>query len=221
MKKLSLLFLTTVLAFSAFSQVTIGLRVAPSFCINRVHDKNTEEGVTYSSNGTGVRFAIGPTIDFKFGENYAFSTGAWYLSSRAGLTSTTEPLNTPIVTKQVVSLQSVQLPVTFKVFTNEIATDLKLYFQLGGLVTINFYEKFKESDPASNGDYIKKYSPADFSIYGGAGVNYAIGTSNTLFAGLYYNRGLVNIFQNSSTVNYKDAARYNMDQFGLEVGVTF
>ncbi len=235
MKKISLLLLLNLFAFTGFAQVTLGLRVAPAICMDRVKDLNNADGYTYSNNGSGVRFAIGPTIDFKFGDNYAFSTGIWYLSNRAGLNITQDPTYNPQGSvslmlaqqkqKDVVSIQSIQIPVTFKVYTNEIATNLKLYFQLGGLATINFYEKQKESTPAITGNYQNKYDVFNASLYAGAGVTYKVGSSNELFGGFYYNRGLLNMMNGHTdpfTKNkYNAGAKYNMDLVGLEVGVTF
>lgn len=226
MKKISLLFLSGFLAFASFSQVTLGLRVSPTMSLNRVKDLNSADGVEFSNNSSGVRFAFGPTLDFKIGENYAFSTGAWYLSSRAGLSGTTFS-GTPLATtyKEVVSLQSIQVPITFKVYTNEITTNLKLYFQLGGLATFNFYEKFKESSPVQPSSYDNKYNLFDVSLYLGTGVSYKIGESNALFAGIYYNRGLINMLDgseiNGTKNKWNDAAKYNTDLIGLELGVTF
>lgn len=224
MKKIPLLFLSCFLAVAGFSQVTVGLRVSPAVCLNRIHDSNNDDDYEFSNNGSGVRFAFGPTVDFHFGENYAFSTGAWYMSSRAGLTvKNTNPSN-PYTYKEIVSLQSVQIPITFKAYTNEITTNMKLYFQLGGLATVNFYEKFKESDPKLPGDYDTKYNVFDVSLYVGAGVSYKIGESNSLFGGFYYSRGLLNQFDGSTNITgqkLKKDAKYNTDLVGLEVGVTF
>lgn len=223
MKKISLLFLSGFLAFASFSQVTIGLRVSPAMCMARVKDLNNADTVTFSNNGSGVRFAFGPIFDFKISDNYAFSTGAWYLSNRAGMTVSDNYYGTK--KSDVVSLQSIQIPLTFKVYTNEIATNMKLYFQLGGLGTINFYEKYKESDPALVGAYQNKYDLFDFSMYLGAGLNYKIGESNALFAGLYYNRGLINVMngktESSTGDKYNKNVKYNMDLAGLELGITF
>jgi len=230
MKKISLLFLSSFLSICSFSQVTIGLRLSPTMCFNRVKDLNNSDGFEFDKNGSGTRFAFGPTFDFKIGDNYAFSTGAWYLSSRAGMSIKSDVKNpitgNPMVDqKDIVSLQSVQIPVTFKVYTNELTTNLKLYFQLGGLATINFYEKEKETTPALVGAYQNKYDLFDISLYMGTGVSYKIGESNALFAGLYYNRGLMNIMNGNTEPNsgqkYKDAVKYNMDMVGLEVGVAF
>ena len=215
MKKLSLLFLSSIIAVSAFSQVKVGLRIATSLCMNRVKDLSSTDNINFSNNSSGVRFAFGPTLDFKMGQNFAFSTGAWYMSSRAGLTISGY--------KEVVSLQTIQLPITFKAYTNEIATNMKIYFQLGGMANIIFNEKYvKSADPSiAASSYHKKYSFFDFSIYMGTGVTYKIGNSNELFAGVYYNRGLLNLLLKNSQFNYTGAAQYNMDQAGLEVGMRF
>jgi hypothetical protein len=217
MKKLSLLFLSFILAGSAFSQIKVGLRFAPSLCMNRVKDLNSNDPLSFSNNSSGVRFAFGPTVDFKLGQNFAFSTGLWYLSSRAGITINGY--------KEVSSLQTIQVPITFKAYTNEIATNMKIYFQLGGMANIIFNDKYVKSDPSiSASNYTKKYSFFDFSIYMGTGVTYKIGNSNELFAGVYYNRGLLNLLMNKSDglgSYYNKDAQYNMDQAGLEVGMRF
>jgi hypothetical protein len=224
MKKISLLFLSSFLTVASFAQVTIGLRVSPVLCMDRVKDLNATDNVSFSKNNSGVRFAIGPNFDFKISENYAFSTGIWYLSRRSGMTTTDTRTPISVTTKDVVSLQSVQIPITFKVYTNEIATNLKLYFQLGGLATINFYEKLQKQTPALVGDYQNKYDMFDISAYMAAGVNYKIGESNSIFAGLYYSRGLTNVMSGKTSITgekYNKAVKYNMDLLGLEVGLNF
>lgn len=225
MKKISLLFLSGFLAASSFAQVTIGLRASPVLCMDRVKDLNNADNFDFSNNGSALRFAIGPNFDFAISDNYAFSTGAWYLSRRAGLKITdTGNLLSNESSVDVVSLQSVQIPLTFKVYTNEISTNVKLYFQLGGLATINFYEKFKDQTPGLVGAYQSKYDVFDISAYMAAGVNYKIGESNALFAGVYYSRGLTNVLNGRTSISgekFNKAAKYNMDLIGLEVGVNF
>lgn len=227
MKKISLLFLSSILTVASFAQVTIGLRASAVVCMDRVKDLNNADGYDFSNNGSGLRFAVGPNFDFKISDNYAFSTGAWYLSRRSGLKITDDrfikfPNNQSSV--DLVSLQSVQIPITFKVYTNEISTNLKLYFQLGALATFNFYEKFKTQTPGLVGAYQNKYDVFDISAYMAAGINYKIGESNALFAGLYYSRGLTNVMNGSTSPSgerFNKAAKYNMDLIGLEVGVNF
>jgi hypothetical protein len=216
MKKLYITFMMALLCWNAGAQVKMGIRVSPAFCINRVEDKVDTDAYSFSANGTKMRFSIGPSFDFKISDNVDFSTGLWYMSYRNGLKYS----NNSDVYKESVSLQSVQVPVTFKVTTNEIATNLKIYVQFGGQANLFFYEKYRDSDP-KNSDYENKYTFIDAAIYAGAGVNYLIGETNEIYGGLYYNRGLVNLIQNNDAVKYKDGMKYNTDLIGLEIGILF
>ena len=225
MKKLSLLFVMCLLAFSSFSQVRIGLRLSPGICLNKVNDLKSSDGYEYDNDGSGVRLTFGPSFDFHISDNAAFSVGAWYTSSRAGLKASYDFLG-PQTYTETVSLQTVQVPITFKVFTNEIATDMKLYFQLGGVANFITYEKFLKSDPdIDKEDYQNKYNAFDVSAYLGAGVIYKLGETNELFGGLYYNRGLTNLLSSKENdangVKFNDGAKYTLSQVGLEVGVRF
>ncbi|MFN8416970.1 MAG: porin family protein [Cytophagaceae bacterium] len=216
MKKLYITFMMALLCWNANAQVKIGIRVSPAFCINRIDDKDDTDAYNFKANGSKMRFSIGPSFDFKLSDNIDFSTGLWYMSYRNGLKAT----NVLVDYKESVSLQSVQVPVTFKVTTNEIMTNLKIYVQFGGQANFFFYEKYRESTP-NNPDYENKYTFMDAAIYAGAGVNYLIGETNEIYGGLYYNRGLVNLIQNNDAFKYKDGIKYNTDLIGLEVGVRF
>jgi hypothetical protein len=221
MKKI-LLLLLLVAASNAFAQVKIGLRLAPSYTLNRLVDKDGDDGFSFSNDG-GMTFVFGPHFDFMFGDNYAFSTGLWYASKYQGYKSS---LLAAVPYEEVVRLQTIQAPLTFKVFTNEIATGQKLYFQLGGVLNFSFNEKFKESDPDKDAsDYIKKYSFFDLGLHLGAGWQMEISETNSVYAGLYYQRGLINLARNveedNIEYNYKDAVKINTDLIGLEVGFMF
>ena len=220
MKKTGLLFIFCLLTFNAFSQVKFSLRVSPALALTRVLDKERNDGITPASNGSGVAFVGGAALDFFITDNLAFNVGLNYVSTQmnmkygyAGGEYTFQR-----------NVQYVQTPLTLKAFTNEIATDLQLYFQLGPTISFKISEKLKKSnvpgtDPEA-GD--KVVSPIDAGLYFGAGVIYKIGESNALFAGFYYNRGLTNVtLTNTNSVKYNDYARTHLDLIGLEAGIRF
>jgi hypothetical protein len=216
MKKLLPLFVLLLISSQAISQVKISLRVSPALVNNRVTDTDNNDGVNVGNNGSQFAFVAGPTVDFFMSDNFAFSTGLSYQSTRIGGKLNNYSFNR--------SLQYIQAPVTFKAFTNELSTNLNLYFQLGGTLNVKINEKLKSSnyqgfltnaDPDAD---IKIVSPVDVGLYVGAGINYKIAENNSVFAGMYYNRGLTNIIQNS---NYKSKMNMRADLVGLEVGFTF
>ena len=216
MKKILPLFVLILISSQAFSQVKVSLRVSPALVTNRVTDADNGDGVNVSNNGSQFAFTAGPAIDFYFTDNFAFSTGLSYQSTRIAGKRDSYEFNR--------SLQYIQAPVTFKAFTNEIATNLNLYVQLGGTLNVKINEKLKSSN--YNGFYsttdpdadTKIVSPVDVGLYIGAGINYKIAENNSIFAGLYYNRGLTNIIANSS---YRNKMHMHNDLLGIEVGFTF
>jgi len=211
MKKLVFLFVFSALSIQAFSQVKVSLRVSPAIATSRVTDANNTDGVGVSNNGAQLGFIIGPAADFYFTDNYAFSTGLYFETTSVG-----GKINNYDFKR---NLQYLQTPITFKAFTNEIATNTSLYFQLGGTFNVKISEKLKSSSLQADPDAdLKIISPVDLGLYIGAGLNYKVGESNALFAGLYYNRGLTNIISKNS---YKNTLHMLTDLIGLEVGFTF
>ncbi|RZK28726.1 MAG: PorT family protein, partial [Hymenobacter sp.] len=136
MKKLLLTVAALALAPAAFAQVEIGLKISPSISYLRP-DGNSD----YQFNSEGSKFSFGGGIfmDYFFGENYAFNTGL-FLTGKGGTYSYREPVFTPggapIITKQKLAIQYLELPLTLKLFTNEVAPDTRIYFQVGGSLAV-------------------------------------------------------------------------------------
>jgi hypothetical protein len=222
MKKTGLLFIFCLLTFNAFSQVKFSLRVSPAMAITRVIDKDANDNINSSSNGIGGAFVGGAALDFFISDNLAFNLGLNYVSTQMNTKYTDNLTGFDYSFKR--SVQYVQTPITFKAFTNEIATDLQLYFQLGPTLSFKISEKLKKSntpgtDPEAQDNIV---SPIDAGLYFGAGVIYKVGESNALFAGFYYNRGLTNVtLKNTNSVKYSDYARTHLDLIGLEAGIRF
>lgn len=222
MKKTGLLFLFCLLTFNAFSQVKFSLKLSPALALTRLTDKDGDDGVSPSSNGLGGAFVGGAALDFFITDNLAFNFGLNYVSTQV---NSKYAVGGHGYTFQR-NIQYVQSPVTFKAYTNEIMTDMQLYFQLGPTINVKIAEKLKKSNhigPTSDPDRDEKIiSPIDVGLYFGVGVLYKVGESNALFAGFYYNRGLTNITHSSTNARpYNDYARTHHDLLGLEVGIRF
>jgi hypothetical protein len=213
MKRLLLLFVFAIATLPAMSQLRIGLNFSPAISINRVFE-DKDSTFDYSPNGAGIRFIAGPELSFMIGKNYAFTTGLWYAAKRAGITIKDKISGKE--TEETYNLQYIQLPATLKLFTNEIATDMRLYFQIGGTADIKLATKEKKINVTPD---IVKFRPFDTSILAGVGIEYQLGENTYLLGGLRYTRGLIN-----SATRFEDAVnefRINNDLISIDMGIRF
>lgn len=222
MKKSLLLFFSILFFGSAFSQVKLGLNFNTGVLINRVEDpKVTGDTLSYGNNGAGLRFAAGPDVHIMFGDNYGMTLGLWYAAKRAGVSVTDKLRNTK--REDIYNIQYVQLPFTLRMYTNEIATDMQIYFQLGSSLDVKIDSKEKDiafTHPVSGNDpIIRKFGRFDATILAGAGIQYNVGSETSLLLGLRYQRGLIN---NAS--KYDDGIqkfKMNTDFISLDLGIKF
>ena len=226
-----LLLLSTSTTFAQDGKFKLGLRFAPSLSSTRVQDLSDKDDVSFSGSSSGIRFSAGLSGDFYFGRNYSFYTGVWYSVMKSGIQAVyTDPIiKTKSNAESITNLQYLQIPVALKLFTNEVATDVKLYFVVGGTGGINIQEKkisYQDdtklfTEPALG----KGYSFADVGLLLGAGAEYRLGESTTLFGGLSYNRGLLNVPSAKGPLVWnKDAAELydlSLSQISLEMGIKF
>ncbi len=168
----------------SFAQVKIGVKFSPTFLINRI--KELPDSISVSGNTVGLRPQVGVYIDATITENYYFSTGICYISKPVNYV-----LNGPGTIengKQDYHLQYVQIPLTLKLYTNEISIDKKIYAQIGSLAQVLIHH---DKNPEST--LVESFNPVDFSLYFGAGMNFRLSLNTMFEVGMSYNRGLVNI----------------------------
>ena len=230
MKKVFLAQLALVdTAGTASAQVEIGLKVSPTITSLRAESSSKN---AFASDGSQLGFSGGLVVDYFFGENYAFSTGL-ELAGKGGSVRYTDYYNNgggngnPFQTAYKMSTQYLQLPLSVKLFTNEIAPATRIYFQVGGSLNVPIGTRINGSkfyaDPATGtenkaGDYVYFFD-ADAIL--AAGAEYTLGQSTKLFAGLGYHRGLVDIDRYfEQTREFKDVTIKN-SSFGLDLGIKF
>lgn len=215
----------------------LGLRLAPSLAYNSVDDKATDDKL-YKADGVGLRYSAGVVADFFFADNYAFSSGLWFTTKRSGVKV---ERNDPVIGgthHTVTNLQYLQLPVSLKLFTNEVADDIKLYFQVGSTLGIKIKEKLKDfhPKPVGNGEVIpiikKPDSPSGYSNYElgllvAAGAEMRMGENTTFFGGISFNRDLINTISKKGPFNYNEPGNVrnqmrNLNSLiSLEAGLKF
>ena len=235
MKKVFLALLALVAtAETASAQVEIGLKISPSITSLRADSPTSAAiGDNFASTGSKLSFGGGLVVDYFFGENYAFSTGL-LLTGKGGTISYNETKNSTgggnglnFTNSLKISTQYLELPVSVKLFTNEVAPATRVYFQVGGSLNVPIGtringEKFY-TDPSNNtsvkaGDYVKFI---DADALAGVGAEYELGSSTKLFAGISYHRGLVDIDNYfEKTRGFKDVTIKNSG-FALDLGIKF
>lgn len=212
MRKLFLLFFALLTLQTAYAQSKIGIKFSPTLSTNRI--SFTGEGYSVSSNGVGGRFIFGPIFDLFVTENYYFSTGLLFAPKRIGISVTDRLAGR--TSDQVYNLQYLQLPASLKLFTNEMALDTRVYFQIGGALDVKIASNAKDDYDIR---YIDQTRFFDFTVQLGTGVEYRLGYNTLLFGGFFYNRGLVNAVT-STTPEGLDINIKN-DLVGLDLGIKF
>ena len=186
------------------AQTKLGLKLAPVIASNRA----TNDAQTVDSDGSSLKMSVGLIVDKPLSETYFLSTGLVYVPKMAAF-------RTDSATSEEYKLQYLQIPVTLKLFTNEVAPDIKVFFQVGGAMEIKVFDEAE----SPNFDTITKFNPADFSVILGSGVEYRAGINTTLFGGISYQRGLANTV--SDTINGAEDLQIRNTIFSIDLGVKF
>ncbi|MFB9863337.1 porin family protein [Rufibacter immobilis] len=186
-------------AQQAAAQIEIGVKVSPSVNFSRTFAKDQ---YNFKSEGAGAGIGIGIIGDYFFGANYAFSSGLMY-NTKGGKVSynytraatPNAPAPEPIKGKDDINLQYLEIPLTLKLFTNELSAGTRLYFQ-GGL-SLNTLLASKVNDKKidnNTGDrYNKRFNTFEIGAILSAGIEWPLGQSTKFMGGLTYHRGLTDV----------------------------
>ena len=187
------------------AQVKLGLKLAPVVTANRA--KN--DAKTVENDGSKMKFSIGLIADKPLSETYFLSSGLIYLPKRMAFQ------NADGTIEDEYKLQYLQIPVTLKLFTNEIAPDLKGYLQVGSALEIMVFNEDLDTNST-----IEKFTPIDIPVILGAGIEFRAGINTTLFGGFSYQRGLVNAV-NEAAVAEVEGLQLRSTVFSIDLGVKF
>jgi hypothetical protein len=219
MKKIFVLLSFLISSLVASAQVEIGVQFSPSLSTTRFESK-TEE-FKFDNYKAGIRFNTGIVADIFIRDNIAFSTGIWYSVKRSGI-SATDTTSSPTTINSVTNTQYLNLPLSFKLYTQEIIPRVRLYLQVGGIADVKISKdkvKLDGKDLVNPETFSKVINT---SLLVSIGTDIKIGSHNKFFAAIYYNRGLINMLTKdySTTLNSTNLA-LNSDQSGFTVGYKF
>jgi len=208
MRKSILIALILINSALVFGQgVRIGIKASPTITFNRWQSDSDSINIVNSRDDT--RFTFGLVADIEFKDNYYFSTGLLY--SLRKLTFGAENTNTGESDAEQYSLEYIEIPLTLKLFTNDIGVDSKIYIQPG--FTLDFLVNWKGIN--KNDTRITDLGFFDASFYIGAGFDKKLGVTNSFFIGLFFQRGLVDISTQNPGISVKN------DLLGLDLGFLF
>lgn len=217
MKKFTVICLLLVFTFTAFAQeLEMGIKITPTIAGNRII---APSDIDFEKEGSNFRFGFGVIADFYFTENAAFSTGLSF-TGKGGSVSYTKP-NTAVRTTDEISLQYLEIPLTVKLFTNEVAPDMKVYFQTGFSLNPRMGAKVNgDKLDLTDEKYSKRFNVLDTDVILGTGLEYQVGETTKVFGGLSYHRGLVSIDDYyEREISDKIEVRNNV--ISLDLGVKF
>ncbi len=208
MKKIlfSLLILLSPVFLTA--QVKIGLKLSPTLNFNRI--EAASDSLETKSDGPWIRGIFGVFADIQFSENYNFNTGLFYVLKGIGVKVADLEDNSVYTARY--NIEYIQIPIDLKLYTDEIALDKRLYFQVGVTVDV----KIKDSAVQGYDPMVSKFKPVDTNFIFGGGLEARIGENTRLFGGLTYYRGLINIVDSS----IEDIA-IRTDMLALDLGIKF
>ena len=202
MKKTVFLLAIALLPLAGFSQFKLGIKIDPNISLSRL--AYTAETKSFSDlTGSGkakAKLNLGIFADIPIMNHIDFNVGLGWGNNNIGfeLNYVADDTTTNAFSTQNMqfALQYLNLPVSLKLYTNDISSTMKIYVNVGTKLGFRLDEKQQEElndyQAALVGDKVfTKWF--DSSLIMGAGVEMKVGSSNIAFAGLEYERGLANV----------------------------
>lgn len=220
MRKITLIvILLTLTSMSIFAQSKLGLKFSPSVSSNRISLIDSLYDV--EADGSVFKFSMGLIYDHELTETYYFSTGLIFVPKQVAFMVTEEPDQpTANYTKkspyESYRLNYLQIPVSLKLFTNEVQPDTRVFFQVGMAPEIKVFSEPTEEDY----DLIEEFKGFDATILFGGGVEYRAGINTTLFASVTYQRGLNNVIK-TETWGFQEELYIRNTLVSFDLGIKF
>ena len=205
-------------ALVSFGQSKLGLKFSPSISSNRVSLVDSLYDV--ESENSGFKFSLGLIYDHEITETYFLSTGLIFVPRQVAF-QVTEESDQPSAnyTKEPMEeyrLNYLQIPVTLKLYTNEVQPDARVFFQVGMAPEFKVFSEPVEEEY----DLIEEFKAVDATIIFGGGVEYRAGINTTLFGGVTYQRGLGNVIK-TETWGFQEELFIRNSLLSFDLGIKF
>lgn len=232
MKKLTLVLILSCFFFSSNAQSRFhpGLRFNPTFSWFKM--QTDDPSITVSNDGLKFGYSYGLMGDYMFADNYGLSTEIRFAQYKGAYEVNLTTNSISAITTQNVKMQYLQIPISLKMKTNEIGY-IKYFGQFGFIPSINLRTRVDSTGQVGGGpskttediNMLKFYKPYNIFMLIGGGLEYNLGGSTSILAGLTFENGFVNVTRskpfedNVSGFGYVLDARFKV--ISLNLGVIF
>ncbi|MDX2196790.1 MAG: outer membrane beta-barrel protein [Cytophagales bacterium] len=216
----------------AQKQYRFGIKLYPALAWSRVSPEVWADAAgiryEYTGSGTKLRGGLGFVFDYYLSDNFVFGTGLNYYhhGSGYGIVTITSTINNTINNNY--TMQVIQLPLTAKFISNEVADRLKI--TVGAGFALDYMTGASNNDKSNyqktNGGQIIYYSQDinnfNLNFTFAPGVEYELGGDFIIFTSILYGRGLLDANHGSTGIaNDKNNFTWHNDYIAWEFGVKF
>lgn len=213
MQNYLILLLLTISLNVAQAQTKLGLKFSPTASLNRI--SNQSDTLDFSDDGAAIKFLFGLSADVEISDTYSFSTGVIYTPKHVSFAVVGENGGSYVIGLEEYRLHYLMVPISLKLYTNEIQPDAKLYFQVGATGEVKIFDE--PTDERYVG--IEKFNLFNASALLGLGLEYKVGLNTILTGGFSYYRGLLNAI--NKTIQIDDELIIKNDMISFDIGVKF
>ncbi|RED98957.1 porin family protein [Marinoscillum furvescens] len=218
MRKILFLLALILVSFTSQAQSKLGLKFSPAISSNRISLVDSLNDV--EPTGSSFKFSLGLIYDHELTETYFLSTGLIFVPKQVAFEVTEESdqpsAQSPDEPVQEYRLNYLQVPVSLKLFTNEVQPDTRIFFQVGLAPEIKVFSEPMEEEY----DMVEEFKSVDATILFGGGVEYRAGINTTLFASITYQRGLGNVIKKESW-GFQEELYIRSTLVSLDLGIKF
>lgn len=219
MKKYIVSISLLLFATTAHAQGRLGIKFSPGFAFSRAYTNPNNKGFT--AKGTAFGFKIGALYDYGFQDNAYLSTGLYFTLQQVGIENKNKEKKLSFAIGEAHGLQYVQLPLLLKLYTGELTLDTRLYVEIGiiGQLRVNEYNASLCKDQTEA--FIKKFRRWGVAGQLGVGIEYDVNLVTSIFGGISYQLGMVNVIAEQQTLTHTPAIIGYSDLFSFDVGIRF
>jgi long-subunit fatty acid transport protein len=198
MKKILLVSILAILTSGIFAQkgISFGLRAIPTFNWISTSDKDT--AFTFEGNGTKMGIGFGPSVRYKFSDNFNMDLSAIFTWQKFGVLQTNQMPENAIATDIIENfkVQYLQIPFNFN-GQFDVAGDFQALINFGVGAGVRLASSRMMVDNLNPDLYSDQYERIgvlnfiDFYLTAGAGAVYNIEDNLHLSLTVQYNNGIL------------------------------